>query len=666
MADSLKSPRANACQIIKSMSPTHYHSRPTHLAFHDLTTTIKPPANLRSLLGLGLQFIPTPKKSNHFAKISDSIDRLTRSLKLKFYFADRESSESDYNPRIYIPSAWTPPRWEFPEAQLNPRLQDFASRMKKLFRPRKGITNLLPHQQRALDDLQAQDELLVVPCDKNLGPAIIERDVYIQLIMDDHLNDAGIYRSYTPAQAQRWIDSTKTRLTDWIDTHKDKLSKSDRTSLRTHMSQNTNPYGRFYGTLKVHKMTADKPLTSRPIVSCPGSLLYPLAAWVDTQLQPVARAQPSYIKDSFTLKQQLLALDLPPNRTYRLFTADAVSMYTNIPTQHALASLAHYLRNNADSFPNTPIEATIQAITLVMTQNVFTFGDMIFKQLTGTAMGTPPACVLATLYMAINGENQYMIEFADNLPFYRRFIDDILGVWLCDPDPVVDAQRFQQFTQRMQSAPGLTWEVEPRTTQVNFLDLTITLQPNNTFTTTLYEKELNLHLYIPPRSAHPPGLLPGVVFGTLFRIQTLCTEESDRYTRTKQFYNRLLVRGYESHQLLPVFQKAIDKAQTYTGPTERDTASKLANSVIFHVNYHPQDPASYLIQKAWRELVAEPDYKMPLTLIRNPKTRARPNINRMIIAYSRHMNLGNLLSHRDLTKHDGPQVSSYYSAVGYL
>ena len=41
----------------------------------------------------------------------------------------------------------------------------------------------------------------------------------------------------------------------------------------------------------------------------------------------------------------------------------------------------------------------------------------------------------------------------------------------------------------------------------------------------------------------------------------------------------------------------------------------------------------------------------------NPKTKEKCNIKRMIIAYKRPINLGNLLSHRDVAT--GPPVSSY-------
>ena len=55
---------------------------------------------------------------------------------------------------------------------------------------------------------------------------------------------------------------------------------------------------------------------------------------------------------------------------------------------------------------------------------------------------------------------------------------------------------------------------------------------------------------------------------------------------------------------------------------------------------------------------------MQLPNIRNPKTREKCNIERMIIAYRRPMNIGNLLSHRNLnTNPTAPPVSHHMVCV---
>ena len=64
-------------------------------------------------------------------------------------------------------------------------------------------------------------------------------------------------------------------------------------------------------------------------------------------------------------------------------------MYTNIPTGPALQMISQYLARN--EFDGVPVKALVAALSLVMKNNVFTFGDTTWKQRSGTAMGTPPA-----------------------------------------------------------------------------------------------------------------------------------------------------------------------------------------------------------------------------------------------------------------------------------
>ena len=159
-----------------------YFSRPTNLAFHNLTSTLTPPRYLKSLLGLGLKFIPTPRKTTAWSELSKvdpmrphGFPRLHRDLHLRCHFAGNSmNDEEDYNPRMYLTSKWTPPPWTYPK-DVALREENFKKSLKPLFKRRPGKTNLLPHQHRALEFLQADDDFLIVQCDKNLGPAIIEK-----------------------------------------------------------------------------------------------------------------------------------------------------------------------------------------------------------------------------------------------------------------------------------------------------------------------------------------------------------------------------------------------------------------------------------------------------------------------------------------------------------
>jgi hypothetical protein len=80
---------------------------------------------------------------------------------------------------------------------------------------------------------------------------------------------------------------------------------------------------------------------------------------------------------------------------------NAVSMYTNIDTDHALECIATFLRTHKLAL-GLPTEALIVGLELIMRWNVFQVGDTFLRQLRGTAMGTRPACMYATLYFAIH------------------------------------------------------------------------------------------------------------------------------------------------------------------------------------------------------------------------------------------------------------------------
>ena len=121
----------------------------------------------------------------------------------------------------------------------------------------------------------------------------------------------------------------------------------------------------------------------------------------------------------------------------------------------------------------------------------------------------------------------------------------------------------------------------------------------------------------------------------------------------------LQAQGYKRNQIKPLFLKTIARAKSYSGPP--NTTNNDHTAVIFHIPFHPNDPPSHKIQQAWRNSVSSPKYHLPLPDMRNPKSKENCNIQRIIIAYRRPMNIGNLLSHHNLdTNSTALPVSSYY------
>ena len=245
-------------------------------------------------MGLGQKFIPTPSLTNSWSRLrKSSYNQLYRSIHLRFLFSGKPQSKGtiSYDPKLYVKSKWTPPHWTIPPVALEEHLSHFSNALNKLFKTRKGKTNLLPHQQQALRMLQQQQTFLIVPWDKKLGPAIIGRHDYLKIAMQDHLNDTTTYKSLTSSETDRyWLE--KKQILTWLKTYNKKLTKKECAFIREELKSNKSPYTRFCLTLKGHKLkpgqTVDH-LKCRPIISCPGSLLHGISVWIDRKLQEVAQ-----------------------------------------------------------------------------------------------------------------------------------------------------------------------------------------------------------------------------------------------------------------------------------------------------------------------------------------------------------------------------------------
>ena len=507
-------------------------------------------------------------------------------------------------------------------------------------------------QSRLLQSLETSEDFIVFPSDKNLGPALLERSEYITRALKDHLADPNTYQQLSEAEAATNMTALTQTVESFFQEYRNQFTRQDYIYLDRSLEVE-DPFPHFYITAKVHKT----PWKTRPIVSVRGSILHGLGKWIDRQLQPICRQLPSYLKSSFDLKKQLSSLSFDTQRT-SFFTADAVSMYTNIDTEHALSEISNFLRTSPLCHGSTTIEATIRGLEILMRNNVFKFGDTSWLQLTGTAMGTPPACMYATLYFAIY-EMKLLTHFESSVLFYRRYIDDCFGIWNHHIDPEIDDANWLSLKVAMQAYGSLEWEFTERRKSADFLDLNISFKSNGTFKTKLFEKKLNLYLYIPPHSAHPPGVLRGLITGMTKRIYRLTTDAADQKSSVVDLFNRLLARGHEACDILPMFRTALAAATKPLPPPVITTGVfQTAPPLFFHLPFHPRDvPSSKVIQAAFYSTLLHPRNEPPLSDLRNFENGIFRS-DRLIVAYHRPCNLRNALFPRKFKESKDQPVSS--------
>eukprot|EP00978_Attheya_sp_CCMP212_P003876 scaffold8263_cov35-Attheya_sp.AAC.1 len=151
----------------------------------------------------------------------------------------------------------------------------------------------------------------------------------------------------------------------------------------------------FYITAKVRK----KSWSTRPVVSCVRSFNKIFSKWIDDKMKSLLPLTTTYPRDSNKVLGEIRSLGSLPTGA-KLFTTDAISMYTNIHPDHGLEvfemRLDHFKPEIPDGFRRNLF---LECLRLIMENNVFQFDDTFWHQLHGMAMGTSVACMYATIYL---------------------------------------------------------------------------------------------------------------------------------------------------------------------------------------------------------------------------------------------------------------------------
>jgi hypothetical protein len=533
-------------------------SAPQNRKVHNLCRdpTLVPPDVLHAL-GLGLGYCLSLKR-----KDENPIDfeRFRKAIRTHYTFRNQPPRKLQF-PKLYVKRGddWDP---DLAPRNVEKAMDEFERQTTTAFRASRNnehTYNLPAETIQKLRDLKKAQQFRVTATDKNLGPAIMEMDVYIRQALV-HLEDRQQYREINQETATELDEANYRRILRSTVDNSD-LDAESRIFFTKKLCGLRNkdgivqrpdhlqlPY--FYALPKVHKT----PWKTRPVVSGVSTVFEPLRQWIDTQLKRVIHLCPSYLKDGWQLVHALRDIqDLPPDAV--CYTADAVSMYSNINTDHGIETIAKWLQLHRAELPfDFPTALVLDGLDTVMRHNVFAFGARRFLQLDGTAMGTSCACNYATIYYSYHEETKLLANPTYLLLFYRRFIDDAFVIQRASPNGYAD------FVHGMNDfgRPGarLEWEATPPGREVDFLDLHIRLDPAGTVSTTSFQKPMNLYLYRPPSSAQPSSILYGLIYGTLHRYYWHNTERSMFEQFAWKFFGRLQQRGHAVNKLATLFLRA--------------------------------------------------------------------------------------------------------------
>lgn len=496
------------------------------------------------ILACGLKFCLIPNHvRNH--TILQNFDKFIRRVRIRKQFINMDSISNPY----YIPNPDFIPKLasDCLETYFQCRRQDINKALRdkpqSLFRRNIAIN-------KVISDLKSDKSIIITSADKNLGIVVMDRLKYEQEVLRQ-LTDKT---TYTPLNEYPTVTDIYQKLKAILSRH-NLLTMPDNSNAMTKLAQymlqaESKPVAlaKFYLTIKIHK----NPVVGRPICSSIGTMTHYTSKLLDTWLQPLARNTSFYVKNSFDF---LIALE---ERDFKedciILTCDIVSLYPSIVLADGFIQLKRAL-----TLANTPpdkINFLVDLCQWVLENNYIEFGNTVWHQTKGTAMGTPISVCFSIIYLAmleldVMAKCQQTEEF--NPPsLIKRYIDDIGSVF----NDMSSVKLFvETYNAIRPNSIVLTYEISLK--EGIFLDLEIykgqRIQSGK-LDTRVHQKPNNQHLYIPMFSFHNPKMFKAMIMAELHRYKILCSNNQEYLNIKVLYYNRLLARGYKTEFVQNIFE----------------------------------------------------------------------------------------------------------------
>lgn len=117
--------------------------------------------------------------------------------------------------------------------------------------------------------------------------------------------------------------------------------------------------------------------------------------------------------------------------------------------------------------PSAQKNVILKGTYFKLTHNIFSFEGDIYKQIWGTAMGTPFALNFANLFMGRFKEKNIYNErlLSSNIVFFKCYIDDLIFIWKGV------SEMFQAFVKHLNRSDwGLSFTLNNSPIRINFFD----------------------------------------------------------------------------------------------------------------------------------------------------------------------------------------------------
>ena len=339
----------------------------------------------------------------------------------------------------------------------------------------------------------------------------------------------------------------------------------------------------FYGLPKIHKPTPENQRLPpfRGIVSSVKGPTTRASYWLDSILNPIVPpyCDTHWCKDTLHLLNDIETLNSTHNfDNHTIITIDVVDMYNSIPHADGVAACKDALQKHS-SFTKRQIDLILELISLVLTNNCFSFQGKFYRQIRGTAMGSPFAPAYANIFM--NHLWHQKIVPVLPLPLWlKRFLDDIIAIYLSS----VDTDELLRILNSCHDTTKFT--ISGKAPSQPYLDATLSIA-NSKLHSELYSKPTDSHRFLPPSSCHPGHIFRSIVYSGALRIRRICSRDDPFLFHLEQFRVHLRSSGYSSKFLDPILSKVagLDRATLL-----KSSGKETLDRTLIVTTYDPRMP----------------------------------------------------------------------------
>jgi hypothetical protein len=341
-------------------------------------------------------------------------------------------------------------------------------------------------------------------------------------------------------------------------------------------SEQRTPY--VYPLLKAHKLSLDeikqvKPdevhekIPARLVVGMSSCQLSRIQSWLEGFLTPLSKKFGlfEYTKDTSSILENIQSINRDADinkwnlKKSMLFSIDVKALYPSVKLVHLKTALVYCFEKCTD-WSQAVITILVEIIMYTLENQQIKWNDSYWMLNQGIPTGGKHCVPLANIFLSfilkklMETDAVFKSDFENNVKIWKRFIDDIFGLFLA-------SQRlFEKFYRKIveqfrKYELDLTYETSQES--IVILDIEV-FKDDNQLHTREHRKETASNSYLRIGSAHADYTFKGIVKSQMYRLRRLCSREDDYLSAIAGLKKRCINSGYDQLMVNEILSSAKD------------------------------------------------------------------------------------------------------------